>query len=79
MKTRQKRLVTTFSALIIALFALTSAPAGAVGPSSGAVCQYIWGCVASCGGSVCSSRGCKTKCLKVSCDDGGDAYQCYHG
>jgi hypothetical protein len=78
MKTRHKRLATTVSALVIALFALASAPTGAVGASSAPICQYVSGCVASCGGSVCSILGCKTKCLKMDCDDGGDAFVCKH-
>ena len=76
MKTRQKRFLTTASALIVALFGLASAPTGAMAVSSTPFCQYIAGCVGHCNEDLCSVVNCDTKCLKSACEDDQDAFVC---
>ena len=66
MKKRQKRLVTSVSALFVMLLALAGAPAEAVVPSSGSSCRTGGGCSTNCGGDECEDIGeCDTVCESI--------------
>lgn len=71
MKKRQKRLVTSVSALLVMLLALASTSAEAGVPASGSSCRNAGGCAASCGGDECGAIGaCDTYCDAGACDGG---------
>ena len=71
MNKRQKRLVTSVSALFVMLLALAGTSVEAVVPSSGSSCVNAGGCAASCGGSECGAIGeCDTYCDKDACEGG---------
>ncbi len=66
MMTRQKRLVASAGALLVALIALAGVPAEAVVPSSADSCRNAGGCSTTCGGDECEDVGeCSTSCIKI--------------
>ena len=70
MKTRHKRLATTVSALIVALFALAGAPDRAVATSSAKYCNYMWYCDGGCNGGPCVEEECGMDCTYGACTSG---------
>lgn len=76
MNTRKKRLLTSFCAVFVALFALGSLSAETPVPSSTNWCSYVGDCVSSCDGSECDGVGCNTECLEGICLGGWDWFVC---
>lgn len=70
MKKRQKRLVTSVSALFVMLFALAVTSGEAVVPSAQEYCRNAGGCADTCDDEACDDIGdCNTWCEDL-CDSG---------
>ena len=70
MRKRKKRLVTSVSALFIALVAFTGAPDQAVGSSSARQCNNFYYCDNSCNGEYCVDEECGMMCSYGGCTSG---------
>ena len=75
MKKRQKRLVTSGSALFVALLALAGAPAGGMVPPAPNSCNDS-GCAPSCAGDECDEHEeCGISCMAI-CAGGANWIEC---
>lgn len=76
MKKRQKRLLTSVSALLVALLAFAGAPDRALGTSYVNSCSNMYACVDDCDSGPCNDEECGSCCIPAYCSNGKDLVVC---